>query len=887
MSGSGIAAFIGGAAPGVAQGVGKAVNSYQDYQADKASDAMNANDAGGGAGAQPMADANHPVWGLLSSLAGGGAPAPVGGTNAGPPMQGIPTQNQMMGAPGAQPMQYQRGGPVGYEDGGEVTDHNGNPIHKLTGWDLAKQAVSEVGEHLFGSGAGAKAAAASRSSTDGAQSQVDKQVNGYQNGGLVRQNFGGTVIKPAFERGPALPIGSNMSMGQGVTPAGTEGQILTMDAGGVVPDGFHEQQGISGVPMSGRGAAFVEGMQAGQNIGHNIAQAWHEHQARTAAADYVQQATSADVDQANAPDQPAPGGIHGALDDAKNHVEGFFQHLWNGTLNDQHKPNADQAIPTPGAPPPAGAVPTPALPATPSSGAAPTPSGVAPPPTAPPGGQALPANAPPPGTQPGSPPAAGAAPVPKGPQPLPGVSPQVQQQVSAQEAQSVDQNPNVKAGIADKSPADSGKPHSLTPEYWSKLNDLKTKAVMAAARAGEDPAKVYESLTAMQTAHFQGQVLKQAATAARAFDNGDIPNTIQALKNINYYLPNGQDIDVKQATAKDVAAAGPNANFGVGDLIHSNPYANMYGHQGEPAFVKVDAPYIQSLGAGALDPQKMAEAQGNTYKAQMEARKGMLQAQGEADTGLGRKFAGLAAIQNANSKEAMLDVDSRLKRADAHLKDSEANWYDERSTGARANSDQPKIPLAQIAVRQKQVYDMTNSLSQGQPTTAPVMVPSKDANGNVIMGPDGKPVMEPNLSPGAGRQQPDPTRIPVWLKNPDGSAFSPEQQHNVTVVGGQIAAANPTLPVSHAVELGARITQQETRPTSHKDPQTGKTMKDFVYDPQNGTARIWMGNAYENVYLRPNVADEGAVGNDQPPPSSAGSTPGEAEGGSAGPDAFQ
>lgn len=861
---SGIASLVGAAAPGIAQGVGQAVDSYKDYKKDQALDTSTAAQTGSSTG---IADAAHPVWGILNNLTGnpGNAPLPGGGAPTGGPALPDPSA----GLNAAMPAMPAAGVPAG---------------------GMAPQQL--------------------------------------QNGGVVRANYGKPTIAPSFERGPALPVGPNNTvvgtpsprmgmlgmenggavpgamptagstgMGQGVTPATTEGQILTMDAGGVVPQGYVQQPGITGVPMNGRGAALVEGVQAGQNIGRNIYQAWHEHQSQEASGQAAMHAISPD---ANVPDD---GSDHpqGFLGKAKDAVEGFFHHLNEGSLDDDGKqrapgPGSPSAppIPAPGAAPAGGApgaAPAPAASPIPSVPGVPAPGGAAP-------GAAGAPGQPPPGIAapgPAAGPAPAASPIPSGgpsqpaqpqagqPQP---VSPE-QKSLTQDATKAVAASPQVKAGIPDKSPAESGQPHSLTPEWYRKNNELMQQAVYHAAKAGEDPAKVYESLTAMRNAHFQGQILKELGTANVAFQNGDMDSVKKALSNVNYYLPNGQDITFKTADAA-AAAADPTGAMKPGDLMYKNPFFGMYGHEHDPEYTKIDSQHIQSLGAAALDPRTVQEAQLKSYSAQNEVQSNRIKAQGEADTGLGRKFTGLAAIQNAGSKEAMLDVDARLKRADAGLKDAQARWYDQRGPGG--NNGMPKITVASLTAIQKQALDFTNQIAQGQPTTTAPMVPQMGDDGRPQMGPDGKPVMIPNMSPGAGKQMPDPNRIPVWMKNPDGSGFSPEQQHNVAVLGGQIASANVGLPgmnVARAVELGARITQQETKPSQHTDPKTGKPMKDFVYDPKNGTAHIWMGNAYENVYLRPNVADESGTGGPGEPPSAAGPTPGEAEGGSAGPDAFQ
>ncbi len=455
----------------------------------------------------------------------------------------------------------------------------------------------------------------------------------------------------------------------------------------------------------------------------------------------------------------------------------------------------------------------------------------------------------------------------------------MQQQATQIATKSVAANQEVQQGVPDKTPEQSELPHSMTPEQWQHMNLLKQKAVMAAARAGEDPAKVYESLTAMQNAHFQGQILKQLGTANVAFQNGDMKSVEQALKNVNYYLPNGQDIQFKKATAQD-AAADPTVK--PGDLMYRNPFFGMYGHEKDPEYTKIDSQHIQSLGAAALNPQTVQEAQLKSYSAQQEAQSNRIKAQGEFMTGQGRQLTGAASYGKMNLAQQSQDVDRRLKIAAGNKDQAEANWYNTRQP-AGSNTGQPKITLASLRSLQNDAATYTDRIVQGQPTTSPVMV-SDGAGGTT-----------PNLSPGAGRAIPDASRIPAWATNGVDKTgkpvpLTPEQQENVKVLGGQINSANAGLPgmnTPKAVELAARITHYQSHPTTHTDPATGKPAKDFVYDRDNGTAHVWVGNAYENVYLKPNVADEsGAGGGPEAPPPGGNSAP-NSGGENEGPDAFQ
>jgi hypothetical protein len=848
---SGALTALAAAAPGIAEGAGKAVDSYKGYQADKALDASTAAQTGGSQ--TGIADANHPVWGILNNLTGnpGNAPLP-GGTDA-PAASPIPQPNLNAQMPAMPAAGVPAGANYGAPGSGTVVQPNG----------------------------------------------LIQSAQQLQNGGVVRANYGKRTIAPSFERGPALPTGPNntvtapvsptmqgmagyanggvvgdTAMGQGITPASTEGQMLMFDAGGVVPDGFHEQQGISGVPMSGRGAALVEGIQAGQNIGHNLKQAWDTNRAHSDAAQAGGAIAGVDVNNPNSGSAPED-----FLGKAKDAVEGFFHHMNNVSLDDNHKPNGAQAIPAPdasaappGSAPPGGsplptngAAGTPSAAAAGASAASPLPSPVA-------------ASA---GPTPGAGPAQPAQPGAPGQAPVGGTpaQPNVQQQATQVATKSVAANQEVQQGVPDKTPEQSQLPHSMTPDQWQHLNLLKQKAVMSAARAGEDPAKVYESLTAMQNAHFQGQILKQLGTANVAFQNGDMKSVEQALKNVNYYLPNGQDIQFKKATAQDVAA---DPTVKPGDLMYKNPFFGMYGHEKDPEYTKVDQQHIQSLGAAALDPRTVQEAQLKSYSAQQEAQSNRIKAQGEYMTGQGRQLTGAAAYGKMNLAQQSSDVDRRLKIAAGNKDQAEANWYNTRQPSG--SSGQPKITMASLRSLQNDAANYTDRIVQGQPTTAPALVKDPDSG-----------QMVPNLSPGATKSMPDATRIPAWATNGVDKTgkpvpLTPEQQENVKVLGGQINSANAGLPgmnTPKAVELAARITHYQSHPTTHTDPATGKPAKDFVYDDKNGTAHVWVGNAYENVYLRPNVADEsGAGGGPEAPPPGGNSAP-KGGGENEGPDAFQ
>ena len=757
---------------------------------------------GGGVG---FSDPNHPAWGVLSSMVGAG------------------------GAPASSPIQPQQ-----LEKGGEVDNGSGTPIHPWSLGEKIAQGVKDAAGAVFGSGAGARAADASREAVSGAQTQVDHM----QNGGVVRLNHGTPTVRPSFTRGPALPVGPN----SGIVPASTEGELLTMDAGGMVPDGYIPVGGQGTPPMTGRAAGISAGLGAGMTMGRNLRQAWLDHEARATADDNASYIVG--IGNNIQQDDNSQQGVIGKARDA---VESFFHHLHEGTLDDNHKPNGPQAIPgaTPDGSNSAGG------PALPVPQASPTGS----PPAGPPGAQgAAPA---PPAPAPGTPAAGGPAPPGSAPvvsggsavtPPSGAASSPVQSQVTKDAITMAAQDPQVKAGIPDKTPDQSGQPHSLTPEYWEHSNMLMQKAVRAAALAGEDPAKVYESMNAMRTAHIQGQVFRQGATAYAALQNNDEASLKQALSNINYYLPNGQDIKFHTAAQSDVDKG---AADHVGQLMYRNPFYGMYGDKG-PEFQAVNQQHIQSLMAAATNPQTVQDSLLKSYSAQREAQNNATKASGEFLTGQGRQMMGASAYLKANIALQNQDVNRRLTIATADQREAEAGLADRKPV----TSGGPKISMATYQNLQKQGMDYVDKITLGQPQAVPTMVPRTDPQtGQPMKGPDGKPVMVPNLSPGAGKVLPDGTRIPSSFQG-----LTPDQQEEVKKNTATILGSNfgiPGMNVAKAADLGARITRAETNPNAqHMNPETHQPEKDFIFDAKKGIAYVWVGNDYERVYMYPNVAEE-------------------------------
>lgn len=693
-------------------------------------------------------------------------------------------------------------------------------------------------------------------------------IVGMQNGGVVKSNYGKAAIQPEFTKGPAVPTGPNATaipsftqapqaleaggtvnsakqqaiqvgagrdetgIGQAPRTPSTEGQVLTMATGGVVPEGYDNGGFVNpgttvGAPMTGGPAGFVQGLAEGQVLGRNLHEAFLQHEARKTAADYAGNIAGIDAGNQGQDQTQQPS----MIDKARDAVEGFFHHLHEGTLNDQHQPNGPAQNPA-GAVAPGAAAPQ-AAPAAPAAGQQAIPA-------------AQPAAGAPPAAAQGAPPAqppAGAAPA----QPAPAAAPAqaaAPQQDPAQATQKVataiaaktaQQDPQAAAGIPQQSPEESGKPHSLTPDYWKESQQKLQAAVRAAALAGEDPQKVYDSLTAMRNAHFQGQILRQLSAANTALLNGDEKSVRQALSNVNYYLPNGQGITFKNATAADVKAGGASEQ---GQLMYRNPMFGLYGHQNEPEYITVTPQHLQLLGASALDPRTVQETMLKTYSAQAQAQKEMVQAQGEYMTGQGRLLWGTAANKKA-------DVDAQLEPTRAFLMKmtgvknaAEAGYYDRKQDKAGGLGG-PKITLAGLQKAQNDAMKAVDDNAQGMLTTGQ----------ETITGPDGKPI--PNVTGTAGRQMHDAARIPSVFKGMTADQQGQARQMAATIAGANVGDVSP----QEAAELGARIVRGSKG--VHINPQTHQREKDVAFDPEKNTVHIWVGNGWRNVFIRPNLVEPG------------------------------
>lgn len=830
----GIAPAVGALTSGAAGQQAQPTTPVQGISSDQMDDALaqlrtanaqsDANNPELQAALHPMSDPTHPVWNVLGAAAG--APAPA---TAQPP------------APG-------------YQHGGVVRQNYGQPTRGIPQMN-GKPAPGEA-----------------RPAVD-ANSVDDAPMLAMSKGGLV----------------PEMAAGRGRSMGQGITPGNTEGQpgfetggpVQGYADGGMVDAGFPASganfmpvPGQAAPAVSGRAAGLSLGLPAGMAMGHNLREAWEQRQARNAAAGAEDTQAQADENayrksHGMAPLEESDGSMLGAV---RSHLNNFFNML-HGHTHDQEGNLVDNSsastgamptsptgvanpaqsaspIPSAGSPPPGGA-PAPAPAAAPAPGAGPAPA------AAPPGAPAVAGGAPRPAGAPASPLAAAAAPVASqsgGP---------TQASATTREVGKAEQQlaTDARSGVPPTA-AGSQKRISLDDEDWHRMEQAKFRAAKAAAAAGMDPTKVYQALTAQQTAHFQGQYIYQLGKAQQALQAGDYDSMKQFLKNANYYLPNGQDIEFKKAgdlTGDDAAALNKIAPNTAGNTpVLANPFYGLPGHEGDSKYVPVNPMSLHAFATAALDPRGFAAGQMDLYKAGLEFKTNMMKAQAAQTLATGRYKQGVAAEAQAQTRLFLAPYQAAMDKAHADAYEAAANKALNANKGGGT-----KISAASVLANQKAGAAAFDNASQGELESVPGTVPSGK------IGPDGQPVMVPNLSPGAGRQVRNPNKV-----SPMFAGLTPDERQSGRQMAQQIAGSNVgSIGPEESAQLSAAIIRDQRIANAHggtggthTNPDNGKSEKNVVYAPAKGpdgkeypAVWVWSGGRYVHAWTTPNMSEDAGV----------------------------
>lgn len=388
--------------------------------------------------------------------------------------------------------------------------------------------------------------------------------------------------------------------------------------------------------------------------------------------------------------------------------------------------------------------------------------------------------------------------------------------------QSTASNPAAAKGIPEDSPAESGTPsHSLSASWYDHQDFLAHQAAAQAAQAGHDPAAVYQAMTNMTTSFLQTHIMREASAAAVAVQAGDMPAVEKALKNMYYYVPDGQELQTSKVG---------------GTLTYQNPifpYLDANGAptaQGtadsKPNMVPVDAQHISMLAQAAANPMAIGGMIQTARIQAQEAQTKQLSAQASYLAATGTAARGQGILQDAQSRQALVPSQIYGNVAKADYYRNELALKLKNAAGDKPDPEAFKAGTSATSLVWQQ--------AQGQQVTEPSQVPDPLHPGQMI----------PSMSPNAGRTTRDPTKVPTWAqgKNPD-------QLSNIAGLAGEIAVANhTTMTPQAAVNLAGQIYNHQG--TKHPDPKTGKPDSDVKFSPDHTQVWVWGGNHWQNFSLK-------------------------------------
>lgn len=377
-------------------------------------------------------------------------------------------------------------------------------------------------------------------------------------------------------------------------------------------------------------------------------------------------------------------------------------------------------------------------------------------------------------------------------------------------------------------------PHSLPPDYWDKTDDMIQTASKFAALAGKNPLQTYQALNAVRTSYTQSHMLRWLSVASRAQLDGNTDEMIQALKNANYYIPDGRNLNIQK---------GANGQVMYQDPVY--PYVDAQGNRltykatsdAQPNMIPADQQYIQYVGQSLLNPMNVQNMIIGSRSAAAKQQQELIEAQGAFLRGQGINFSGQAALGKENIQQQLLPVTKYVDYTRGELNEAHANWFN-TAYGKAAMKGTPRVTVANAQRAQSDAAKAFDSMSTGMPDT----IPLTDQHGMT--------------NPAGGRPFNNPAKIPTMFQG-----ATPDQRMAGRSLAQSIAAANPAgVSSTEAADIAMRIVHDRSAkiPPTHIDPDTKRTVRDVVIDPKQNTVHVWVGNGWKGAYLIPNIisADE-------------------------------
>jgi hypothetical protein len=390
-------------------------------------------------------------------------------------------------------------------------------------------------------------------------------------------------------------------------------------------------------------------------------------------------------------------------------------------------------------------------------------------------------------------------------------SAQANPNVAMQDAQN---NPAAMKGVPSDSPEESGKPaHSLSASWYDNQDQLASLAASHAAMAGHDPQAVYAAMNNMTTSFLQTHIMREAGAAAVAMQNGNMPAVEKALKNMYYYIPDGQELKTQKVG---------------GQLMYQNPIFPYLDKNGQPTdqggagaqpnMQPVDAQHIAMIGQAALDPLSIGRLIMDSRAAYAKMTAEKMTAQGQLYRGQGIAASGQGA----------------LERGQAELQRVSSQNYKDLAAG---DMDRAKAAAAQFSIRMLRGQNLDPALSANVKQVGPAM-------DDILLGP--LKTQDPNsLSPAAGKNVRDNTRAMEGSQQVSGEDYAKLQATATGLAAKGVPARQAALIAWQAYKATGQTHPAEGDPSPAARAQgKGNVPNVFVdRDAQgNGVLHIWTGS---------------------------------------------
>lgn len=576
-------------------------------------------------------------------------------------------------------------------------------------------------------------------------------------------------------------------------------------SGGYGPDDSEDQQG----PRGGEGVI-------------DTIRRWRENDAHKAESDarkkadeayareqYTQEHGGVPPPDEATPPAEQPGGIGHLIGSLKDHVEHYAHRLFGHGLSANHKANSEQGIDTPDSSP---------APSSPATSAAP--------PGTPPGRSASS-----PGAATTAPGASSAGAIPAG--------------ADATNPEQRNATVNALQQASDGKPqqaAPPGRAHSLSHADFDKLDLLAYRAKVAALREGKDPLAVERALNAQRTAFIQGGMMKALSAANQAIMDNDQQGLTQALKNANYYLPDGQDLKLHTDVTGKTQYVDP-FNPTIADPTDPNKKV--------PNWVDVTPEHIQLLAQNVVNPQAVALMI-------QTARAAGAKIAHEAAQDRVALYGATAKVRNANT--AALEAPAKIKLWGSQGRHWDAWSQAQTDKAAAAVAAKNLIPFKDAQKIGDDAGKAAATTLLGQQETIPLQ--TRDPK-------TGAMVDNPSLV--AGKTGANNEKQPWWGKDAKGNRLGPSDAAGSIAMSSTLAIANAgRMPPQEAAVLGGQIYHlSHIKMVQHMEK--GGMVNNFKVDPGDTPKHgyLWTANAdgksgkWRTVNLLPEIGAALVSGVDQ------------------------